>query len=600
MRGALYHGEMKKQLFIAASSLLLAAGLPGCEDAGKRPVQARVPALSPVAAAKAQAPPTLPALPLTHPSAHPLVSLLAPPPRGKDLLIRLVQERFASGEQNFKAGHLESARKDFDEAVDWLLESGYDLDSDPRLSELFHHVVDTVYTYELQAFRAGDGFSEAHAVPAPIDEVAVMTFPVDPRLKERAEEAARNISHDIPLTVNDEVLSFLNFFQTPRGRVIVETGLRRAGRYREMISRVLQEEGMPQDLIYLAQAESAFQPLALSRAGARGIWQFVAYRGQQYGLRHTWWIDERQDPEKATHAAAQHLRDLYGLFGDWYLAIAAYNCGPGNVQKGIERTGYADFWELYKRNVLPRETKNYVPIIIALTLIAKDAAHYNIQVEPEALEPTDVVKPGRAIDLRLVAETIDVNVETLRSLNPALLRLATPDDPGFKLHLPQGSAEKFSAEIAVIPPDKWVSWRRHRVEAGETLTSIAKKYRVTPASIADANNLERSAALDAGEKLIIPATQPQSETKRRLVSYRVRRGDTLGGIADRFSVNAEDVRKWNRLKSGRVSRGMVLRIYTLGGLPEGSSGRTRSRSTKKSQHPVAGDGPGKAIVVNRD
>src|SRR2546426_6356572 len=176
-----------------------------------------------------------------------------------------------------------------------MLESGYDPDGDPALSSFFHHVVDTVYGYELQAFRAGDGFSEAPAVPAAIDEVAEMTFPVDPRLKERAEEAAKNISHDLPLTVNDQVLSFLNFFQTPRGRAIVETGLRRSGRYREMISRVLREEGLPQDLIYLAQAESAFQPLALSRAGARGIWQFVAYRGQQYGLRHTWWIDERQD-----------------------------------------------------------------------------------------------------------------------------------------------------------------------------------------------------------------------------------------------------------------------------------------------------------------
>ncbi len=209
----------------------------------------------------------------------------------------------------------------------------------------------------------------------------------------------------------------------------MENGLRRGGRYRDMILRVLKEEGVPQDLIYLAQAESAFQPLALSRAGARGIWQFVAYRGQQYGLRRTWWIDERQDPEKATRAAAQHLRDLYGLFGDWYLAMAAYNCGPGNVQKAIERTGYADFWELYKRKVLPRETKNYVPIIVALTLIAKDAAHYNILADPEAPVPSDVVKPGRPIDLRLVAETIDVDVETLRALNPALLRMATPDDP---------------------------------------------------------------------------------------------------------------------------------------------------------------------------
>jgi membrane-bound lytic murein transglycosylase D len=515
-------------------------------------------------------------------------------------LILKVQEKFASGEQNFKAGHLEAARKDFDDAVDWMLESGYDPNGDPKLSELFHHVVDTVYAYELQAFRAGDGFSEAPAVPAPIDEVAEMTFPVDPSLKERAEEAAKNISHDLPLTVNDEVLSFLNFFQTPRGRAIVETGLRRAGRYREMISRVLREEGVPQDLIYLAQAESAFQPLALSRAGARGIWQFVAYRGQEYGLRHTWWIDERQDPEKATRAAAQHLRDLYKLFGDWYLAMAAYNCGPGNVQKGIERTGYADFWELYKRKVLPRETKNYVPIILALTLIAKDAAHYSVQAEPEAPVPTDVVKTGRAIDLRLVAETIDVDVETLRSLNPSLLRMATPDDPSFELHLPQGTAEKFSAEIADIPPEKWVSWRRHRVETGETLTSIAKKYRVTSAAIADANNLQRNAALDAGEKLIIPATPPQSETKRRLVSYRVRRGETLGGIADRFSVDSEDVRKWNRLKSNKVSRGMVLRIYTFGGAAEATPVRARSKAKKKTPNSSSGNVAGGAVAANHN
>ena len=192
------------------------------------------------------------------------------------------------------------------------------------------------------------------------------------------------------------------------------------------------------------------------------------------------------------------------------------------------------------------------------------------------------MKPGRPIDLRLVAETIDVDVETLRALNPSLLRTATPDDPSFELGLPQGTGEKFTAEIAAIPPDKWVSWRRHRVEPGETLASIAKKYRVTPVAIAEANKIERTAALEAGSKLIIPATQPASETKRLLVSYRVRRGDTLAGIADRFSVNAEDVRKWNRLKSNRVSRGMVLRIYTIGGAPEKSRSRARSRSKKKA------------------
>jgi membrane-bound lytic murein transglycosylase D len=590
----------------------------GCEDAAKKPVARAVlpatslkqteapqsatatppaPAPAPVKGSKAKdarqkktAPEArldLPQLPLPNPKTRPLQLLPQNVPGSRAELIANVEQKFASGEQNYKAGHLEAARKDFDGAVDLLLESGYDLNADAKLNELFHRVVDTVYADELQAFRAGDGFQEAPAVPAPIDEVAEMTFPVDPNLKGRAEEAAKKLSHDLPLTVNDYVLGFLNFFQTPRGKEIVETGLRRAGRYRDMISRVLQEEGMPQDLIYMAQAESAFQPLALSRAGARGIWQFLAWRGNQYGLRRTWWVDERQDPEKATRAAARHLRDLYAEYGDWYLTMAAYNCGPGNVQKGIERTGYADFWELYKRNVLPRETRNYVPIIVALTLIAKDAAHYGIQVDPETPTPTDVVKPGRAIDLRLVAETIDVDVETLRSLNPSLLRLATPDDPSFELHLPVGTASRFSAEIADIPADKWVSWRRHRVEAGETLAAIGKKYHVTAAAIADANNLEHGAALDAGEKLIIPATQAQAEAKRRLVGYRVRRGDTLLGIADRYSVDPADVRQWNHLKSNHVYRGMVLRIYTLGGAPEAHPLRARARVKKASKPPTA-------------
>ena len=581
----------------------------GCEDAARNPVQAHVPG-TPIAAAHATAPlpaspsqtaqpaPPLAPLPLSDPKRQPPKSLLAPLPDGKTYLMQKVQEKFTSGEQNFKAGRLEAARQDFDDAVDWMLESGYDPDGDAALGALFHHVVDSVYAYELQAFRGGEGFTQAAAVPAPIDEVAAVTLPADPRLKERAEEAAKSVSHDLPLTVNDEVLSFLNFFQTPKGRDIVENGLRRGGRFRDMILRVLKEEGLPQDLIYLAQAESAFQPLALSRAGARGIWQFVAYRGQQYGLRHTWWIDERQDPEKATRAAAQHLRDLYGLFGDWYLAMAAYNCGPGNVQKAIERTGYADFWELYKRKVLPRETKNYVPIIIALTLIAKDAAHYNILADPEAPVPSDIVKPGRPIDLRLVAETVDVDVETLRTLNPSLLRLATPDDPSFELHLPQGTGEKFTAEIAAIPPDKWISWRRHRVEAGETLASMAKKYRVTVAAIAEANNIERTTTLEPGTKLTIPATQSATETKRLLVSYRVRRGDTLAGIADRFSVDSEDLRQWNRLRSNRVSRGMVLRIYTIGGAPQTDRKRAHSRAKRKTAHASPAKAAGTAAPGN--
>jgi membrane-bound lytic murein transglycosylase D len=486
-----------------------------------------------------------------------------------ETLIATVEEAFRSGEQNYKSGHLEKARKDFDRAVDALLSSGFDLNADPRLDELLERIVDTIHDYELAAYREGDGFTEQKAEPAPIDEIAEMTFPVDPNLKERAEISLKDLPHDLPITLTDEVLSYLNFFQTNRGRAIVTNGLRRAGRYQDMISRVLREEGVPQDLIFLAQAESGFQPTALSRARALGMWQFVAWRGREYGLKRSWWVDERRDPEKATRAAARHLRDLYEMFGDWYLAIAAYNTGPGNVQKAIERTGYADFWQLYRRNVLLRETKNYVPIIIALTVIAKDAERYGIAVERESPLRVERIKPGHPIDLRLVAETIDISVEELKQLNPQLLRMVTPPDPEFELNLPQGTASRFANEIAVIPQEKWVSWRRHRVEQGETLSAIAKRYRLQPTAIAEANGIDTKSQLDPGQKLIIPAAAPISPERERLgklIYYRVRRGDTLDLIAEQFSVKVSDLKSWNRLRSDRVARGTSLRIYP-GGKP---------------------------------
>src|SRR5258708_3991036 len=272
-----------------------------------------------------------------------------------------------------------------------------------------------------------------------------------------------------------------------------------------MVQRVLEDEGMPQDLIYLAQAESAFQPQAVSKAGARGMWQFMSYAGHKYGLQKNWWLDERQDPEKATHAAARDLRDLYDQFGDWYLAMAAYNSGAGTVQHAIGRTGSADFWELSRRNVLPRETQNSVPIILALTLISKDPARYGVEFEPEPPLKADSVKPGQAIDLRLVAETIDTDLETLRGLNPQLLRLVTPADPEFVLQLPEGTSERFLAEIAAIPAEKWVSWRRHKVEEGERLSGIAKRDRSLPAEIAETTDLPARAPLEEGQRRIIPA-----------------------------------------------------------------------------------------------
>ncbi len=524
------------------------------------------------------------------------------PPGAADVLIQAVEAAFRSGEQEYKAGHPEKARKYFDRATDWMLASGINLESNPRLNELFDRLVNTIHSYELAASRDGESVSEPRAEPAPIDEIADVSLPADPSLKARIAADLPLISHDLPLTVNDPVISYLHFFQTPRGRAIVEGGLRRAGRYREMISRVLREEGLPQDLIYLAQAESGFRPLALSRARALGMWQFMLFRGREYGLKRTWWIDERQDPEKSTRAAARHLRDLYGQFGDWYLALAAYNSGPGNVQRAIERTGYADFWELYKRNVLPRETKNYVPIILALTLVAKDAPRYGIAVEPEPPMRHDHVRPGHPIDLRLVAETIDISLEELKALNPQLLRMVTPADAEFELHLPEGTADRFFAEVAVIPAEKWVSWRRHRIEEGDTLGGIAKRYRADVKAIAATNGLEPSAALQVGDKLTIPATAPQPTALGQLVRYKVRRGDTLPSIAEQFSVTPADLRRWNSLGGDKVARGVSLRIYpggkpqvsTRGGREVASASRPRSKPSSAVLARVASAAPNAA------
>ncbi len=550
-------------LFLSAGVVF---GLAGCEDSAKTPAQVHPPQI-----ALPSQDAVLPSLPINGGN-RVLRPLGLQTPNAAEQLAADSQAAFDAGEQDFQAGHLGKAREEFDDALDQLLASGFDLDGDPRLSALYHHIIDTVSLDELEAFRAGDGFSEQKSTPAPIDEIAEEPIPqpekFDPNLRSRAEGEVSAIGHDVPLTVNDQVLAYLNYFQTPRGSAIVETGLRRAGRYRAMVQRVLKEEGLPQDLIYLAQAESAFQPQAVSKAGARGMWQFMSFAGRKYGLQKTWWVDERQDPEQATRAAARDLRDLYNQFGDWYLAMAAYNSGAGTVQRAVERTGYADFWELYRRNVLPKETQNYVPIILALTLISKDPARYGIEFEPEPPLEADTVKPGQAIDLRLVAETIDTDLESLRSLNPELLRLVTPPDPDFVLRLPEGTAERFFAEIAAIPPEKWVSWRRHKVESGETLSSIAKEYRVSPAEVADANELTPGTPLDAGQKLIIPAAERSETTIGKLIRYRVRRTDTIGTIADEFDVTPGELRKWNHLRANHVARGTSLRIYPGGMAPE--------------------------------
>jgi membrane-bound lytic murein transglycosylase D len=365
-----------------------------------------------------------------------------------------------------------------------------------------------------------------------------------------------------------------------------------------MIRRTLQEEGVPQELIYLAQAESGFHPLAVSRAGARGMWQFMGSRARGYGLERSWWVDDRQDPEKATRAAAHHLKDLYTQFGDWYLAMAAYNSGPGTVQSAVKRTGYADFWELYRRNVLPRETRNYVPIIVAVTIMAKNPEQYGLDsVVKETPVPYDTVKINYPIDLRLAAECVDVTTSDLLDLNPSLLRLTTPKDRAFELHLPAGTAEKFQTAVASIPADKRVWWRYHKVQSGETLASIARTFHTTSKAIAEANDLNSNDlnnkdlngdSLPPEARLIIPiAPGKQSDTStyaRAITHYKVRKGDTVESVAENFGVSAKMLRGWNHLKGSSLAGRRVLYLHLPVTRSAGETQVASKHSSRSKRH----------------
>ena len=364
-------------------------------------------------------------------------------------LIARVEKEYQAGQENYRAGHLEAAKQNFDSAFDQLLGSGFDLQSDDRLETELNRIVDGTNDLELAALQQGDGFSEQPSEPAPIDEANEATPAVDQNVKAKAEAEIKSTRSDLPLMMTDPVAGYINYFSN-RGRGTIERALARSGQYDEMIRRTLKQEGVPQDLIYLAQAESGFHPLAVSRAGARGIWQFMASRAKGYGLERSWWVDERQDPEQSTRAAAHHLKDLYNQFGDWYLAMAAYNSGPGTVQKAVKRTGYADFWELYRRNVLPKETRNYVPIILAVTIMAKNPEQYGLSsIVKEKPLAYDTVKIDYPIDLRLVAECVDASAADLQELNPSLLRMTTPKNEPFELHLPAGTAKAFQTHSRI-------------------------------------------------------------------------------------------------------------------------------------------------------
>ena len=561
--------------------LALALLVTGCGPSGpgKTPVTANPQSTAP----PLPAPPPQPVAPVTpQPSASEQQRI--------SQLIQQVEAAYATGEADFKKGDLPAAKVQFDRAVDMMMRSGMDIDATPRLHDEFERVVDEVNALEMQALKQGNGFV-AQVEPSPADVANDVTFKVDPNFEAKARADLATTKSDLPLVMNDYVASFINFFaNTERGHNTLLHAFQRAGRYKAMIERDLAEEGVPQDLIYLAVAESGFQPRAVNRRSrAGGMWQFMPF--DYYGLRRNRYVDERFDPEKSTVAYARYMKYLYDQLGDWYLAMAAYDHGAGNIQRAVARTGYASFWELYKRGELPTETRNYVPEIIAAIIIANHPKQYgfdDITLDPPLA--TDDVTVNYSVSLRLVSDIVNAPLDELQALNPSLLHMQTPPDASFDLHLPAGTAGIFEQRIAQVPVGRRDSWRYHVVSEGDTLASVAREFHVTTADLAAANELGANASIDSMEALVVP--QPyRAESAGNGVFYRVRRGDTLVTIADRFGVTLSDLRRWNHLRGSYVAAGHRLRVAAPSEVQTSYTRRRRHTASSKTREEArSGDG----------
>jgi membrane-bound lytic murein transglycosylase D len=502
---------------------------------------------------------------------------------------------FEDGRRQLSLGHLAQAKTAFNAAIELLLASPEQTRADARVREHLDRLVDRIAALELTALATGDGFTEQAAEPASIDQLlAISTFPTSrptAATTENVEADLRETTHDLPIPLNDRVLRYVELFQGQLRDFLAE-GLARGAQYLPMIQSVFRAEGLPLDLAYVPLIESAFKPTALSRAKARGVWQFMRGTGVENGLRQDWYIDERSDPEKATVAAAKYFKTLYRMFDDWHLAMASYNGGPGRMQRAIKASRRNDFWSLTATSrYLPRETREYVPMILAAVIIAKNPTKYGFEVPPAGIPATEIVEVPAAIDLRRVAEWASVSVEDIQRLNPELRRWTTPiRGDAYALTVPAGTAETIRGELGTATPNTLNALQWHVVKRGETLTTIARKLRVNRTDLAEANYLRASSPVQAGQKLLIPrmpsaallaraaAGAPmqlaendavpavfEAPTTVETVVHRVRRGDTLFGIARKYQTTIEHLKTLNRLSGSVLRVGARLVVSTARG-----------------------------------
>ncbi|MFL2994102.1 MAG: LysM peptidoglycan-binding domain-containing protein [Candidatus Neomarinimicrobiota bacterium] len=380
----------------------------------------------------------------------------------------------------------------------------------------------------------------------------------------------------IPLVRNKQVDQFITYFTTAKGRKQFAIWLSRYEEYKNLILPILKEHEMPEELMVLAMIESGLNPKAYSRANASGMWQFIYSTGKSYGLKRDWYVDERRDFIKATHAACEYLKDLNEQFDNWYLALAAYNCGAGRVSRASRLHQTYDFWQMHS---LPRESRNYIPYYLAAAIIAKNPDQYGFEVpKVKPFEYEEVVLENSA-DLAVLARVAGIKVKKLRNYNPELRQSATPTDSPYLLKLPKGRKEQFLARWNSIPEAERFApqFIIHRVRYGESLWTISKKYGTSIHDIAAVNKLRNRHKIRVGNKLKVPLKSAALRTwgtkdnggpaGHYKVIYKVKRGDTLGQIAEDYKTNASKIRRWNRLKYGSslIYPGQKLKVWVKEG-----------------------------------